>query len=410
MDEVGLFVQNAIERDGFAAIRVAMESDTVIRATNVVRRKCVSNTIQELYKCGQSVWCDNLSRKLIDSGELQQLVDSGVTGVTSNPAIFMKAITGSDDYDVAIERALAGGCDDVLSIYEKLVLPDIADAADILRPVYDKTDGVDGYVSLEVNPKLAFDTAGTIAEGRRLFAELHRANVMIKVPATTEGIPAVETLIGEGVNVNVTLIFSIAMHEQVMTAYLNGLRRLIASGKDASRVASVASFFVSRVDSLVDKLLGEKGGDAIELCGKAAVANAKLAYARFAEVFDEAGEFGELAAKGARVQRPLWASTSTKNPGYPDTLYVDPLVGPHTVNTMPPNTLEATLDHGTAAFTVGDGVDEARSAIASVAGQGIDLTRVTDQLLVEGVDIFTKAFDELLANLSQKQAALGTAR
>jgi len=369
----------------------------------------VSNTIQKLYELGQSVWCDNLSRKLIDSGELQRLVDLGVTGVTSNPAIFMKAITGSDDYDAAIERALAEGCHDVLAIYEKLVLPDIADAADILRPVYDKTNGVDGYVSLEVNPKLAFDTEGTIAEGRRLFAELGRPNVMIKVPATPEGIPAVETLIGEGVNVNVTLIFSIAMHEKVMAAYLAGLGRLVASGKDASRVASVASFFVSRLDTLVDKLLGEKGDSATALCGKAAVANAKLAYARFAEVFDASGSFGELSAKGARVQRPLWASTSTKNPSYPDTLYVDPLVGVHTVNTMPPNTLEATLDHGTAANTVGGDVEEARTLFASLAEAGIDLTAVTDQLLGEGVDVFIKAFDELLANVSQKQTAMRTA-
>jgi len=366
----------------------------------------VSNTIQRLYEQGQSVWCDNLSRHLIDSGELQELVDLGVTGVTSNPAIFKKAITGGTDYDQAIEKAIGKSCGDVLAVYEALVLPDIADAADILRPVYDKTDGVDGYVSLEVNPKLAFDTGATITEARRLFSKLDRPNVMIKVPATVEGVAAVETLIGEGVNVNVTLIFSVAMYEKVMTAYLNGLQRLVASGKHPSHVASVASFFVSRVDTLVDKLLNNKGGRASELCGKAAVANAKIAYARFCEVFDESGDFAELARKGARVQRPLWASTSTKNPDYPDTLYVDPLVGPHTVNTMPPVTLKAALDHGSFSRTVDSDIEKQRALFSSLAAQEIDLTAVTDQLLREGVDVFIAAIDELLANLSQKRAAL----
>ncbi len=373
----------------------------------------MSNTIQKLYERGQSVWCDNLSRRMIDSGELQRLIDLGVVGVTSNPTIFMKAITGGSDYDDALQKLLDGGVEDIHTIYERLVLPDIADAADILRPVFDRTDGVDGYVSLEVNPKLAFDTEGTVTEARRLFAELNRPNVLIKVPATNEGIPAVETLIGEGINVNVTLIFSIEMHEKVMQAYLSGLKRFDASGGKLAGVASVASFFVSRVDTLVDKLLEAHRAarpDVAELLGKAAVANAKLAYARFQKTFDETGEFGVLAAKGARVQRPLWASTSTKNADYPDTVYVDALVGAHTVNTIPPATLDATLDHGTTDVTVDKDVDSARVSLARLAEFGIDMKTVTDQLTEEGVGAFVKSFDELLANLSAKQEQLRAVR
>ncbi len=274
----------------------------------------MGNSIQRLYENGQSIWCDNISRHMIASGDLRRLIDIGVVGVTSNPTIFMKAITGSGDYDELFARLVASGAD-TMAIYEGLVLPDIADAADILRPVYDRTAGVDGYVSLEVNPKLAFDTDGTVAEGRRLFAALNRPNVFIKVPATQQGIPAIETLIGEGINVNVTLIFSIEMHEKVMAAYLSGLKRFASGGGDLAAVASVASFFVSRLDTQVDKLLEQKKSDGVavdHLLGRAAIANAQLAYARFEEMFDERGRFADLAAQGARVQRPLWASTAPR--------------------------------------------------------------------------------------------------
>ncbi len=366
------------------------------------------NAINRLNAMGQSVWCDNLSRKMIDSGELLRLIDVGVVGITSNPTIFMKAITGGDDYDDALLKVL-DDTQDVVRTYERLVLPDIADAADLLRPVYEGTDGVDGYVSLEVNPKLAYDTQATIAEARRLFAELDRPNVFIKVPATEQGIGAIKTLIGEGINVNVTLIFSVAMYGKVMQAYIDGLKRYDKAGGNLKQVASVASFFVSRVDTLIDKLLVEKGkgGKQVEgLLGKAAVANAKLAYARFAEVFDASGEFGSLLAKGARVQRPLWASTSTKNPAYPDTKYVDDLVGPNTVNTMPPETLTATLDHGGTVVTIDRDVEAARAVLARLEEVGISLKAVTDQLTVEGVNAFAKSFDELLMHLTAKRTRL----
>ncbi len=388
----------------------------------------MADMIQKLYEQGQSLWCDNLSRHMIDSGELQRLIDLGVVGVTSNPTIFMKAITGGRDYDAQLGKLLSEGRD-TMGIYEGLVLPDVADAADILRPVYDRTDGVDGYVSLEVNPKLAYDTAGTIAEARRLFKSLSRANVLIKVPATDEGIPAVETLIGEGINVNVTLIFSIAMYEKVMGAYITGLERLGAGGGDLSKIASVASFFISRVDTLVDKLLSERSSpsksgsndqpatrshtderspDAAteQLLGKAAVANARLAYARFEQVFDPAGPFKTLAAKGARVQRPLWASTSTKNPDYPPTKYVDGLVGPCTVNTAPPNTLEALMHEGHVGVTIRDDLADARALFGQLEKIGIHIEAVTDKLRADGVDLFAKSFDDLLANLTQKQEQL----
>jgi transaldolase len=325
-------------------------------------------------------------------------------GITSNPTIFMKAISSGRDYDDLLAEIHEPGAD-LVSVYERLVLPDIADAADLLRPVYDRTRGVDGYVSLEVNPRLAYDTKATIAEARRLFAELGRPNVFIKVPATNEGIPAIETLIGEGINVNVTLIFSLAMYEKVMHAYLGGLKRLQTTGRDLSKVASVASFFVSRVDTAVDRQLEEKAnaGAAVgSLLGKAAVANAKLAYARFREVFHPHGEFATLAATGARVQRPLWASTSTKNPAYCDTLYVDELVGPDTVNTLPPETLTALLDHGKIQRTIDRDIDAACDTLSQLARHGVSLDAVTDQLTVEGVHAFAKSFDELITHLARK--------
>ncbi len=368
----------------------------------------MSNPIQTLYEQGQSIWCDNLSRGMIDSGELERLIDLGVVGVTSNPTILMKAITGGGQYDSLFSKLIDDGKED-MEVYEGLVVPDIAAAADLLRPVYDRTDGADGYVSLEVNPELAYDTEGTIAEARRLFARVKRPNVLIKVPATKEGVPAVEALISEGINVNVTLIFSIAMYRQVMQAYMNGLGRLERNGGDLSKVASVASFFVSRIDTIIDQKLEEKKGEGAEvdrLLGQAAIANAKLAYARFEEMFDERGEFGPLAAKGARVQRPLWASTGTKNPDYPDTMYVDELVGPHTVNTLPPHTIEVFLDHGQTTVTLTRELDAARGVLADIGGLGINMQAVTDQLSVDGVKLFAQSFDELLADLARKHDQL----
>jgi transaldolase/glucose-6-phosphate isomerase len=297
-----------------------------------------------------------------------------------------------------------------MDIYEGLVLPDIVDAADILRPVYDRTDGIDGYVSLEVNPELAYDTEGTIAEARRLFAQVNRPNVFIKVPATAAGLPAIETLIGEGINVNVTLIFALSMYDKVMKAYVTGLERIVACGGEPSKVASVASFFVSRVDTLVDKLLMEKHPphtDISDLLGAAAIANARLAYPRFERAFDPNGEFAGLAAKGARPQRPVWASTSTKNPDYPPTKYVDGLVGGNTVNTIPPETIDAVLHEGATQVTITEDISGAHAVIEQLEKLGIHMEAVTDKLRVDGVDLFAKSFDDLLANLSQKQAQLG---
>ena len=291
----------------------------------------------------------------------------------------------------------------VAEIYENLTMTDIRSAADILRPVYEKSGGADGYVSLEVNPALAHDTEATIAEARRLFASLERPNVMIKVPATPAGIPAIETLIGEGVNVNVTLIFSLEQYEAVATAYIAGLEKLALAGGDVGRVASVASFFISRVDTAVDKALEEVGSTEIQ--GKIAIDNAKIAYGRFREIFSSE-RWKKLATGSARVQRPLWASTSSKNPAYPDTLYVDNLIGPDTVNTLPPATLEDFLDHGSVATTVETDVDGARNRMADLAELGIDLDAITNKVLDEGVASFAKSFEGLIASIAEKRHEL----
>ena len=364
--------------------------------------------IHKLSEHGQSIWCDNISRHMIDSGELLRLIDLGIVGVTSNPSILMKAVTGGNDYD-ALLRKLAGEGKDTKAIYEGLVMPDIADAADILKPVYDRSGGLDGYVSLEVSPRLADDTEGTIAEARRLFAALNRPNVMIKVPATNAGMPAVETLIADGINVNVTLIFSLSAYRQVMQAYIGGLSKRREAGQRIDHVASVASFFVSRLDSAIDKQLQgciEAGKDVSAMLGKMAVANTKLAYAAYEEVFLGDTPFASLAAAGAKVQRPLWASTSTKDPSYPDTLYVDNFIGPDTVNTLPPVTIEAVLDHGRTETSIHEGLTEAKALPAQLAEVGIDLDEVTDKLRDEGVAAFAHSFDELLANIEQKRAQL----
>ncbi len=358
--------------------------------------------LHELADLGQSIWLDNISRSLMASGELQQLVDQGLRGVTSNPSIFEKAIAGSDDYDEDVKGLVSGG-KSVEEIYEALAMADIRSAADILRSVYEKTDGADGFVSLEVNPALAHDTEATIAEARRLFASLQRPNVMIKVPATPAGLPAIEALIGEGVNINVTLIFSLQQYEAVATAYIAGLEKLALSGGDVAKVASVASFFISRVDTAVDRALEEIGNTEIQ--GKIAIDNARIAYGRFREIF-KGEDWEKLAAQGGRVQRPLWASTSTKNPSYPDTLYVDSLIGPDTVNTLPPATLEDFLDHGLVASTVETDVAGAYGRRSKLAELGIDLDAITKKVLDEGVAAFAKSFDGLMASIAEKREKL----
>ncbi len=358
--------------------------------------------LQELARYGQSIWFDNISRDLLDSGGLQALVESGVVGVTSNPSIFEKAIAGSAEYDPAL-GALIAAQRSTMEMYEALVMEDIGRAADVLRPVYERTEGLDGYVSLEVDPTLADETEGTIAEARRLFAELGRPNVMIKVPATPAGFPAIETLIGEGINVNATLMFSLDHYEAVACAYLAGLETCSAAGGDLSKVASVASFFVSRVDTAVDRQLEKLGVH--DLQGQIAIANAKLTYARFKEIFS--GERWErLAAQGARVQRPLWASTGTKNPDYSDTLYVDTLIGPHTVNTVPPATLDAFVEHGRVSASLEQDLDQAQEQLSRLAQLGIDLDAITEELQVAGVEAFATAFRGLLSSIEKKKAQL----
>jgi transaldolase len=354
----------------------------------------------------QSPWLDNHPRSYLTSGELIALRDRGARGLTSNPSIFQKAIAGSDDYDEQF-RDLAADPHPVIDDYWEMVLDDIHGACDVFSRVYDETDGLDGYVSVEVDPSLAHDTDGTTSAARDLHERLHRRNLMVKIPGTADGLPAIRQMISEGRNINVTLIFSLDGYADVMEAYISGLEQLaVEPDADLSSVASVASFFISRVDTEVDRRLQAIGtDDALALRGKAAVAQGKLAYRQFQETFS--GERWEaLAARGARVQRPLWASTSTKNDAYPDTLYVDQLIGPHTVNTLPENTLESFADHGTLARTVDADVDDARQVWQSLADVGVDMDDVAAQLEREGVDSFIKSFDELIETLEQKAAEL----
>lgn len=374
----------------------------------------MSNPLVEVMKLGQSIWYDNIRRAMLVGGDLQKKIDEDdLRGVTSNPTIFEKAITGSTDYDEQMQQLITAG-KSVQEIYEALVLDDIGRAADILKPVYDKTDGVDGYISLEVNPRLAYDTAGTIEEADRLFKTLGRKNVMIKIPAAQEGLPAIEEAIYRGINVNVTMIFSIDNYEQVAKAFIKGLERRAAEDKPVDHIASVASFFVSRVDSMIDADLeyrarhssspDERAG-LESLCGKAALANAKLAYARFKEIFYGA-RFTSLKAKGAQVQRQLWASTGTKNPKYPDVLYLDNLIGADTVNTVPPATYTAFRDHGKVTLTLEEGLDEGRALIAKLGDLGIDLKEVTAKLQSDGLASFVGSFDTLVESIEAKRDAL----
>ena len=369
----------------------------------------------EVRKYGQSFWYDNIQRSIITSGEMQTLIDDyGVLGLTSNPSIFEKAITSSSDYDDDIIALTQQGADS-RAIYESLAIADIQSAADLLEPIYEQTNGLDGYVSLEVSPLLAHDYEGTVIEARRLFQAVGRKNLMVKVPATPAGIPAIQTLIADGININVTLIFSLESYEAVVRAYLAGLKERAMRGQSLD-VASVASFFVSRVDTLVDRLLDEKLAATPEhdsaqrqrlqsLKGKAAIANAKLAYALFERIFAEP-EFQAMAEQGARAQRLLWASTSTKNPAYKDTYYVEALIGEHTVNTLPPATLKAFRDHGVVAPTLREGLDDARCTIEELEAVGISMPQVWQKLQDDGVRLFADAYESLLKGIENKRAAI----
>jgi transaldolase / glucose-6-phosphate isomerase len=368
------------------------------------------NPVKALQEYGQSVWLDYIQRHLISSGELQRLIDEdGLRGMTSNPAIFEKAITGSTDYTAAL-NALTGRKLDAMGLYEQLAIGDIQDAADILRSVYDLTRRADGYVSLEVSPHLAHDTQGTIREARRLWQTVGRPNVMIKVPGTPAGLPAFEQLISEGINVNVTLLFSQEVYERVAAAYIAGLERLAAQGGELSQIASVASFFISRIDTAIDaqvtaRLKAAKTAQERtllrSLLGKVAIANGKLTYQRFKAIFQGA-RWEPLVAQGARKQRVLWASTSTKNPNYRDVMYVEELIGADTVNTMPPATLEDFRDHGRLRASLEDDIESAHDTMEILEQVGISMQAVTDKLLDEGVRLFAEPFDKLLDTLAQR--------
>jgi transaldolase len=363
------------------------------------------NTLLELSGAGQSVWLDDIHRKLITSGELVRLVEeSSLRGVTSNPSIFEKALATVRDYDDAIRAFVSTDPEiSIEALYQKLAIFDLRAAADVLRPVYEDSQGTDGFVSIEVSPKLADDTEATIAEVRRLWARMDRPNTMVKIPATPAGIPAITAMLAEGININITLMFSMAHYEAVANAYIEGIER----ATDPRRTASVASFFVSRVDTKIDRALANLGTpEALALRGKIAVANSKLVYARFREIFG-GPRFAEQRRRGANLQRVLWASTSSKNPAYPDVVYVEQLVGPDTVDTMPLGTLRAFEDHGhVRPRAIEEGLDEARAELDELERLGIDLERAGEELQQEGVAAFASAHDKLFAGLGQKVAAL----
>jgi len=350
---------------------------------------------------GQSPWLDNLKRGWITGGELQRWVDRGVRGVTSNPTIFQKAISAGHDYDEQFGDLIGGG-ETVEDSYWEMVEADIEDALQILRPIYDQSDGIDGFVSVEVAPAMAADTERTITAARQLHDSIDEPNLYVKIPGTAAGVPAIQSMLSEGRSINVTLLFGLRRYGEIIEAHIAGLEALVDAGADLSRVRSVASFFVSRVDTEVDRRLDEIGTDeARALKGRAAVANAQLAYELFLDRYR--GERWErLAARGAKVQRPLWASTSTKNPEYPDTMYVDRLIGPDTVNTMPEATLEAFEDHGVLGRTVDDDLDEARAIFDRLGELGIDMDDVATTLEEEGVASFSKSYDELMTALEDK--------
>jgi transaldolase len=370
-----------------------------------------SNPLRELNKFGQSVWFDYIRRLDLKSGHIKHMIDEdGITGITSNPTIFEKAIVAADDYDETIRRLVEAGKDSP-EIFEELEVEDIQSAADLFRPLYDSSDGRNGFVSIEVAPTLARDTQRTIAEARRLWREVARPNILVKVPGTAEGLPAIEQLLGEGININITLLFAIERYEEVAGAYIAALEKLAKEGKPLNRIASVASFFVSRIDTMADQQIEAKlsvaKGDGEKkrlqgLLGKTAVANAKLAYVKFKEIFASA-RFQALAQKGARVQRMLWASTGTKNPKYSDTLYIDTLIGPDTINTMPVASLEAYRDHGKPASRIEEGLEECQRVMQLLKEEGIDIAADTAKLEQQGVESFTKDYQKLLAALEEKR-------
>jgi transaldolase len=372
-----------------------------------------TNHLLEIKNYGQSIWMDNLSRDIIKSGELKDLVENkGICGITSNPTIFEKAIANNAMYDRDIEAGVRAGLP-TYKIYESLVFKDIRDACDILRPVYEASNGLDGYVSIEVPPTIAHDTEATIAEARRYFQEIGRENVMIKIPGTEPGLPAVEQVISEGINVNITLLFSVQSYINTAWAYIRGLEKRAAQGQDISKIASVASFFLSRIDSNIDGKIDAKLAKGVDdlnveaklkaIKGKVAIANAKIAYQEYKKIV-QSDRWQALAAKGAKVQRLLWASTSTKDPNYSDVMYVDELIGPETVNTLPPATIEACADHCNVANRLETNLEEAYNLMESLKDPdvNIDINTVMDELLTEGIDKFVKSFQSLMDSLEKK--------
>ncbi|NIM02808.1 transaldolase [bacterium] len=370
-------------------------------------------TIEKLAEFGQSVWLDSISRSLINSGRLKEMVDAGLLGMTSNPTIFDKAISSSDDYDEKIYELYTAG-KSVFEMYDDITIWDVQDAADIFMPVYEKTNGLDGYVSLEISPKLAFDTKETIEEGKRLYSKVNRPNVMFKVPATDAGFLAIEDLLGEGININITLIFSLEQYIKAVQAFFAGMKKLLQKQNDASRIQSVASLFVSRTDIAVDRMLDEYLEterdrlirDKLEsLKGKAAVANAKLIFKKYLEFFSS-DEFDQLNQQGVNIQRVLWGSTSTKNPTYSDIKYVVELIGKNTINTMPENTFQAFLDHGIVTEALTGETDEAQNVIDDLKSFIIDINQICKELLDEGIVAFQKSFESLLDSIEMKTKKL----
>lgn len=367
-----------------------------------------TSKMMALLALGQSVWLDYLRRDMIQSGDLAARVADGLRGMTSNPSIFESAIGGSKDYDAALTGPSMRGKSD-MDAFEAIEVEDVSMAADVFRTVYDSTDGADGFVSIEVSPRLARDTKGSLDEARRLWREVGRPNVMIKIPGTREGWPAIEQALEEGININITLLFSVEHYKAVAEAYLNAMEARMAAGKPVNRVASVASFFVSRVDSEVDKRLEKIASPAAAaLLGQAAIANAKLAYELFGELFS-GPRWMKIRDAGARVQRPLWASTSTKNPRYGDVRYIEGLIGPETINTVPPETLQLFEEHGVVRRTLENNADDARALLKQVADVGIDFDDVTQTLEDEGIEKFEVSYRKLLGVISGKRQALGAA-
>ena len=372
-----------------------------------------TNTIKQLHtNQDQSVWQDDISRDMLQEGILKRAIDEiGIRGVTSNPTIFQKAIAAGHAYDEDIKRLLGEGKSPA-EIFQSVAVQDIRDACDLFRPIYDESNGGDGFVSIEVLPSLARDTQGTLDNARTLWKAVDRPNLMVKVPGTSEGVPAVEQLLSEGININITLLFSLENYERVARAYISALETRAARGESVDRLASVASFFVSRVDTAADAAIDEKiaaGASGLTgLKGKVAVANAQLAYKLFEELFGS-DQFKQLAGKGAAVQRPLWASTGTKNPDYSDVLYVEALIGPHTVNTMPLKTIEAFLDHGDVSRTVDQNYAEAERVMQRLADAGISIDEITANLENDGIDAFAASYDDLLAGVEEKESKLAAA-